>query len=289
MPFAVLVEPMFESISSALRFKELNVLAILDVVVLSFLIYRLLLLIRARRASKVLAGVFLVVLVHFLSGPMILNLRGLHTAIGYLLLYIPFAIIVLFQNPIRQALVRIAQNPLAALMPRQRIERKVAEEVALAAASLASKRIGALIVIERELGLRSFYDTGILLDAQVTYDLLMNIFAPGAPLHDGAAIIAESRIKAASCYLPLTTNPGLSRTYGTRHRAAIGITEEYDALAVVVSEERGVVSLAEDGKIIEDLDAQGLMARLSSALIPGSENGEEAGAPATKVVDSSHA
>jgi len=280
---------MFESLSSALSFRELNVLAILDVVILSFLIYRLLLLIRARRASKVLAGVFLVVLVHFLSGPMILNLRGLHTAIGYLLLYIPFAIIVLFQNPIRQALVRIAQNPLAALMPRQRIERKVAEEVALAAASLASKRVGALIVIERELGLRRFYDTGIRLDAQVTYDLLMNIFMPGAPLHDGAAIIGESRIQAASCYLPLTTNPGLSRTYGTRHRAAIGITEEYDALAVVVSEERGVVSLAEDGKIIEDLDAQGLMARLSSALIPGSENGEEARAPATEVVDSSHA
>jgi uncharacterized protein (TIGR00159 family) len=280
---------MFESISSAVPFREFNVLAILDVVILSFLIYRLLLLIRARRASKVLAGVFLVVLVHFLSGPMILNLRGLHTAIGYLLLYIPFAIIVLFQNPIRQALVRIAQNPLAALMPRQRIERKVAEEVALAAASLASKRVGALIVIERELGLRSFYDTGILLDAQVTYDLLMNIFTPGAPLHDGAAIIAESRIKAASCYLPLTTNPGLSRKYGTRHRAAIGVTEEYDALAVVVSEERGVVSLAEDGKIIEDLDAQGLMARLSSALIPGSENGEETSAPAAEVVDSSHA
>ncbi|MDX1390106.1 MAG: DNA integrity scanning protein DisA nucleotide-binding domain protein, partial [Acidobacteriota bacterium] len=205
------------------------------------------------------------------------------------LLYIPFAIIVLFQNPIRQALVRIARNPLAALLPRQRIERKIAEEVALAAASLASKRIGALIVIERELGLRTFYDTGILLDARVTYDLLMNIFTPGAPLHDGAAIIAESRIKAASCYLPLTTDPTLSRVYGTRHRAAIGITEEYDALAVVVSEERGVVSLTEDGKIVEDLDAQGLMARLSTALIPGTENGEERKAPTAEVVDSSHA
>ncbi len=280
---------MFESIASALRLGEFNVLAVVDILVLSFLIYRLLLLIRARRAAKMLAGVFLVVLVHFLSGPGILNLRGLHTALGYLLLYIPFAIIVLFQNPIRQALVRIARNPLAALLPRQRIERKIAEEVALAAASLASKRIGALIVIERELGLRTFYDTGILLDARVTYDLLMNIFMPGAPLHDGAAIIAESRIKAASCYLPLTTDPTLSRVYGTRHRAAIGITEEYDALAVVVSEERGVVSLAEDGRIIEDLDAQGLVARLSTALIPGTDDGESSGAPAAEVVDSSHA
>jgi diadenylate cyclase len=108
----------------------------------------------------------------------------------------------------------------------------------------------------------------------VSYDLLRNVFAPGSPLHDGAVIVAEGRIKAASCYLPLTTSPELSRVYGTRHRAAIGITEESDALAVVVSEQRGVISLAEAGAIVEGLDARGLSARLRAALAPRNEGGK---------------
>jgi diadenylate cyclase len=140
------------------------------------------------------------------------------------------------------------------------------QEVSLAAASLASRRLGALIVIEREMGLRSFSETGITLDAEVSYDLLTNIFILRSPLHDGAAIIADGRLKAASCYLPLTMNPTLSRTYGTRHRAALGVTEEYDAVAVVVSEERGIISLVEDGEVTEGLDAKGLEQALSVAL-----------------------
>ncbi len=140
------------------------------------------------------------------------------------------------------------------------------QEIALAAASLASKRLGALIVIEREMGLRGFFESGITLDAEVSYDLLTNIFILRSPLHDGAAIIADGRLKAASCYLPLTVNPTLSRTYGTRHRAALGITEESDAVAVVVSEERGIISLVEDGEVTEGLDAKGLEQALTVAL-----------------------
>ena len=121
------------------------------------------------------------------------------------------------------------------------------------------------------MGLRTFYEAGIALDARVSYDLLMNIFTRRSPMHDGAVIIAEERIKAASAYLPLTMNPSLSRNYGTRHRAAIGITEESDALAIVVSEERGVISLAESGKIREDLDAKGLQRALRRALLPRQE------------------
>ena len=143
------------------------------------------------------------------------------------------------------------------------------QEVALAAASLASKRLGALIVIEREMGLRGFFESGITLDAEVSYDLLTNIFILRSPLHDGAAIIADGRLKAASCYLPLTMNPTLSRTYGTRHRAALGITEESDAVAIVVSEERGIISLVEDGEVTEGLDAKGLEQALTAALSDG--------------------
>jgi diadenylate cyclase len=181
------------------------------------------------------------------------------------LTYVPIAVIVLFQNQIRRFLANLGRNPLVGFRQRP-AEANMIEEVALAAASLASKRLGALIVIERDMGLRSFYETGIRLDAEISYDLLMNIFVIRSPLHDGAAIIAEGRIKAASCYLPLTTNPTLSRTYGTRHRAAFGITEESDALAVVVSEERGVISLVEGGTIVEHLDAKSLIQALTAAL-----------------------
>lgn len=280
---------MFDWLVSVLHLPELTGLAILDILLLAFLIYRFLLVIRGTRAQQVMAGVMLVVLFHFMTGPGLIHLPAIHNALGYLLLYIPFAIIVLFQNPIRQALARFTWNPLTAFT-RRRTHERLAEEIALAASSLASKSIGALIVIERKLGLRAFYDTGIALDSLVTYDLLMNLFTPGSPLHDGAAIIAEGRIKAASCYVPLTTDPDVSSVYGARHRAAVGITEESDAVAVVVSEERGVVSLAYGGRIVEDLGAHELTARLEAALAPGGE-GRPPGQPSseTPVADSSHA
>jgi len=190
-----------------------------------------------------------------------------HSVLGNLLLYIPLAVIVLFQGQIRQALANLGRNPLSAFLPR-RVEDNLIEEVALAAVSLGSRRIGALVVIEREMGLRTFVETGIALDALVSYDLLMNLFTRRSPLHDGAVIIGEGRIKAASCFLPLTTNASLSRTYGTRHRAAIGITEESDAVAVVVSEEHGGVSMAIGGEIVKGLNARGLRDALTEALAP---------------------
>ncbi len=256
---------MIERLAAAIHLREIGLQAALDILVLAFIIYQLLLLVRGTRAVPVISGVATVVALHFVTRPGLLHLPAVHALLGNLLIYIPFAAIVLFQNQIRQALARFGRNPIAALIPKRR-EHVLAEEVALAAASLASKRLGAIIVIERELGLRAFYETGIALDAVVSYDLLMNIFTHGSPLHDGAAIIAEGRIKAASCWLPLTMDPSLSRTYGTRHRAAVGITEESDAVAVVVSEERGVISLAERGRIEEHLDAQSLALRLRRAL-----------------------
>jgi uncharacterized protein (TIGR00159 family) len=211
------------------------------------------------------------VLLHLVTGLDPLRLDAVHTVLGTLLLYIPLAIIVLFQNQIRRFLTHMGRNPLAAFRPRREEHKRLIDEISLAAAALASKRIGALIVIERDLGLRTFQESGIALDAQVSYDLLMNIFTPRTPLHDGAVIVSDGRIKAACCYLPLTMNPSLSRTYGSRHRAAFGIAEESDAIAVIVSEERGLITLIEGQRIVESLDARRLADELRRALTPPGE------------------
>lgn len=260
----------------ALHLREIDGHAVLDILLLAVILYQILLLIRGTRAVHIITGVASLGAAHFLTRPGLLDLPAVHALLGAVLLYIPFALIVLFQNQIRQALSRVGTNPLSVLRPR-RWEESVVEEIALAAASLASKKLGALIVIERDLGLRAFYETGIVLDAQVSYDLLMNVFHRGAPLHDGAVVIAEGRLKAASCYLPLTMDPSLSRAYGTRHRAAIGITQESDAIAIVVSEERGIVSFAESGRIVEGIDAAALYGHLRRALAARGERARNDG------------
>ena len=261
---------MWERLATAVHLHELNGLAALDIVILAVIIYQILLLIRGTRAVHMIVGVVALVVLHFLTRPGLFYLPAVHAVLGDLLLYIPFAVIVLFQNQLRQVLARVGRNPIAALVSRKPHE-NVVEEVALAATSLASKKLGALIVFERELGLRAFSETGITLDAYVSYDLILSVFQRGAPLHDGAVVIVGNRIRAACAYLPLTTNPNLSRTYGTRHRAAIGITEESDAVTIVVSEDRGTVSFCEGGRIEEDLDARSLTERLQQALAPRRE------------------
>lgn len=240
----------------------------IDILLLWFAIYTLLKLIRRTRAEQMIWGLAAVVLLFFLTDPSgLLPLRAVHWVLGQLLLYGPFALIVIFSGPVRQALAHLGRLPIL----RWRVHRDVEpliEEVALAASSMGTRRVGALVVFERSQGLRSWIETGIALDAEVTYDLLVNIFTPKTPLHDGAVIISEGRLKAASCYLPLSVDPYISREYGTRHRAAIGITEETDAVALVVSEERGVVSVAIDGKLTRDLDARGLKRLLLELLSP---------------------
>jgi uncharacterized protein (TIGR00159 family) len=264
---------MFERFSTAIQLQELlsGPWAWIDILVLALIIYQILLLIRGTRTVNILLAIAVLALCYLITGPGLIELTAVHSVLGNLLFYIPLVVIVLFQNQIRQALANLGRNPFRELVSK-RFEERTIQEVALAAISLGSKRIGALIVIERGMGLRTFYETGIELDARISYDLLMNVFTRRSPLHDGAVIIADGRVKAASCYLPLTTDPNLSRTYGTRHRAAIGITEESDALAVVVSEERGVVSLARDGKISGPLTAQDLKKILAEELLPQRED-----------------
>jgi diadenylate cyclase len=176
-----------------------------------------------------------------------------------------FGIIVVFQSEIRKVLAHLGKTPLLGAFSSQKTEELV-DEVVLASTTLASHQTGAIMVLEREMGLRAYIETGIALDAVLTYDLLVNVFTPGTPLHDGAVIVQGNRVAAAACFLPLTVNPELSRALGSRHRAAIGVTEDTDAIAVVVSEETGTISLVSEGRIRRDLDARSLKQSLLTAL-----------------------
>lgn len=225
------------------------VIDLCDIVILAYLIYQLVLLIKGTRAAQMMTGIVFVIGAYFVAG--MLQLTTVQRFLGYLLYWIPFAVIVIFQNTIRRALSRFGRNPFF----RTHQSEELINELVLAATSLASRRIGGLILIEREQGLRNYIETGIAIDANLSYDLILSIFYPKSPLHDGAIIIQEGRIRAASCFLPLTSHPTLSKEFGTRHRAAIGVSEETDAVAVVISEERGTISVAFEGRIIEDVDA----------------------------------
>jgi len=228
----------------------------LDIVLVAVVIYNLLLLIRGTRAVQILLGISFIGVAYFIARAF--ELLTLRTIIENLSLFLPFAIIVLFQHEIRRALASFGRNPLLNRGAGQQEIESTINEIALAATSMSNRRIGALIVIERLQGLRNFIENGIEMDAAVGYDLLINVFTPGTPLHDGAAIIQHDRIAAAACFLPLTSNPELSTACGTRHRAALGISEETDALAVVVSEETGTISVAAEGELIPDLDSKSL-------------------------------
>ncbi|HEY3177196.1 MAG TPA: diadenylate cyclase CdaA [Candidatus Polarisedimenticolia bacterium] len=223
-----------------------------DILILAYLIYQLVLLIKGTRAVQMMTGVVFIISAYFVAG--MLQLTTVQRFLGYLLYWIPFAVIVIFQNTIRRAFSRFGRNPFSRLLSRPQGEALI-NELVLASTSLSSRKIGGLIIVEREQGLRNYIETGIALDALLSYDLILSIFSPGSPLHDGAIVVQEGRIRAASCFLPLTAHPVLSKEFGTRHRAAIGISEETDAVAVVISEERGTVSVTFEGRIIEDVDA----------------------------------
>lgn len=235
----------------------------LDVLIVAFLIYQLLLFIRGTHAVQMALGAMVLVLVYWVSS--LLDLETVNWILRTFLPYVVFGIIVVFQAEIRKALAHLGKTPLLGAFQSEKTE-GVIDEVVLAATTLASNKTGAIVVIEREIGLRSYIETGIALDAIVTYDLLISIFNPGTPLHDGAVVIQGNRAAAAACFLPLTTNPELSRALGSRHRAAIGVTEDTDALALVVSEETGAISLVAGGQIRRGLDGRALKQALLEAL-----------------------
>jgi diadenylate cyclase len=233
---------------------------LLDIAIVSILIYEVFKLVRGTRAAQMMVGIGLIVGLLFVSQAA--QLETVNWLIRNMVGYIVFAAIVLFQSDIRRALAHFGRAPFFRVLAKSEVVDESIEEIAVAASMLAKDRVGAIIAIEREIGLRNYIEGGIPLDARVTYDLLVTIFQPTTPLHDGAVIVQEGRVAAAACFLPLTVNPRLSRDLGSRHRAAIGLTEENDAIAVVVSEETGMISLVLEGRIERDLTEDDLRTRL---------------------------
>lgn len=229
---------------------------VVDVLLVTVVVYNLLLLIRGTRAAQVLLGLISLVGIYYFAG--YLGLSALEATLEKFFSFLPFAIIVLFQQEIRKALASFGRNPLLGFNQQLQDVASTFDDIVLAVATLAERKVGALIVIERIEGLRNYIENGIALDSRVSLDLLINLFTPGSPTHDGAVIIQGDRIAAASCFLPLTQNSALSTELGTRHRAALGISEETDALAVVVSEETGTISLTVDGELHRPLASRDL-------------------------------
>jgi uncharacterized protein (TIGR00159 family) len=241
---------------------------VLDILLVAFIIYQLLQFIRGTHAVQIAMGGLVLVVAYYAS--QLFQLQAVNWLLRTFLPFLVFGIIVVFQAEIRKGLAHLGRAPFLGGAARKRQEETV-DEVVLAATSLSSERTGAIVVLEREMGLRSYIETGITLDAVVTYDLLVSIFHPATPLHDGAVVIQGNRIAAAACFLPLTVNPALSRTLGSRHRAAIGLSEDTDAVAVVVSEETGTISVVEGGRIRRGLDGPALRGVLLAALGLGQE------------------
>ena len=251
-----------EYLTSLLRRPPVGWWDLLDIAIVSFLFYEFLKLIRGTRAVQMAAGTLLIVGLFYLSR--LVPLQTVNWMIRNMLVYVAFAAIVIFQSDIRRALAHFGQAPFFRYFNRQEAANETIEELVVAATMLSSQRTGAIIAIEREIGLRNYIESGIPIDATLTYDLLVTIFQTSSPLHDGAVIVQEDRIAAAACFLPLTVNPRVSRELGTRHRAAIGLTEENDAVAIVVSEERGQIALAMNGRIERAISADELRERLGT-------------------------
>lgn len=239
---------------------KLSLTALIDILVVAFLIYELIQVVRHTRAAHVLAGIGILLAVYLVSVWAGLDL--LRAILSTVVPYTAIALIVLFQSEIRRTLARIGRRRWLGLGGELQ-RRESLDDVLLALGRLSENKVGALIVLERDTGLRTFIESGVALDARVSRDLLLSIFQPGGALHDGAVIIQGDRVSAAACFLPLSMNPTVARKLGTRHRAAIGITEEADCLALVVSEETGRMSVAASGEIEMDLTLERVKERLN--------------------------
>jgi len=239
---------------------RLDVRSALDILIVAMLIYYLLKLLRGTRAVQMLVALGLLML--FYRGARWARLEMVEWLLTTMLPYIAITLIILFQPEIRRALSRFGRN-LSLMRFASHNPKHSHDDIVMAAEYFSQNRIGALMVVERQAGLRTYIESGIPLDAKLSYDLLLSIFRPGSPLHDGAVIIEASRVAAAGCFLPLSLNPLISKQLGTRHRAGIGITEDSDAVVVLVSEETGSISLASGGAIETNLTPEDLGDRLN--------------------------
>ncbi len=234
-----------------------------DIGVIAFLVYQALDLIRGTRAARMLLGLGVVALVFFSS--QVFELYTVNWVFDNFLSSILLVIVVIFQNDIRRALTQFGSG--AFFGGDTDLQRGDVDEVVRAAVTMATKRIGALVVFERDVGLTEYVESGTPIDSVISREILVSVFHTSSPIHDGAIIIRDGRVAAAGCFLPLTTNPNVSKALGTRHRAAIGVTEDSDAVVVVVSEEDGRISLVRSGRLTRDLDAANLREKLEALLV----------------------
>ncbi len=227
----------------------------LDILIVAFLFYRLFMLFKGTRAIQMFIGLFLLIIVSFIA--QWLNFNALNRILSSLKTVLVIAFVILFQPELRKALTQLGQNRIIGMFLKVESSGTVSETVK-ACQLLVQKGLGAIIVVERDVGLKNYIETGTRLDAKVTSELLVSIFTPPGPLHDGAVIVEKDRIIAAGCILPLSQNPRIGRSLGTRHRAGLGLTEETDAITIIVSEETGSISLAREGKLKRKLDLNAL-------------------------------
>jgi diadenylate cyclase len=221
---------------------------VVDILVVAFLIYQALMIVRGTRAGHILIGILIMVAVYVIA--LYTGLEALRSVLSYIVPYLALAVIILFQSEIRRTLARLGRK---SWFSRGYQRPEFAEDILIAVRRMAADKTGALIIVERDIGLRTFIESGVRLDAHLSSDLLLAIFYPGAALHDGAVIVQKDKIASAACFLPLALNPAVASSFGTRHRAAIGITEETDCLSVVVSEETGRISVAAFGELTSGL------------------------------------
>ena len=249
-------------ILSSLRWQD-----IVDILIVSYIIYRVILLIRGTRAVQMLVGIIVITIIYFISSQ--LGLLALHWLLRTFLSSILLIAIIVFQRDIRRALAGMGKTPF--LKYQDMAERDLGEIIS-AAVYMARRRIGALIIIERENGLRDYIDSGFLIDARLLHELLVSIFFPMSPMHDGGVIIQNGRIHSAGCLLPLSRNPKINKRYGTRHRAALGLSEETDAVIIVVSEETQEISIVQGGKITSLNDEEKLTYELKKIFLAQENN-----------------
>lgn len=240
---------------------NLNLTGIIDILVVAFLVYQCLMVVRGTRAGPILVGILFTVSLYGIA--LWAGLEALRSVLSSIVPYIGLAVIVLFQSEIRRTLARIGRKDWIAVFSGGFRAPESVSEIILAVEQLAQAKTGALIVLERDIGLRTFIESGVRLESRISRDLLITIFHPGLPLHDGAVIVQKELLAAAACFLPLTTNRELKQKLGTRHRAAIGITEETDCLSLVVSEETGRISVAAFGELVQGISIPELSERIN--------------------------
>ena len=237
---------------------------ILDIFISFVIIYQLLSLIKGTRAVQVLTGLLLVGLIYILS--VTLGLSTVNEILSRFFNYLFIIIIIIFQDDIRKMFARMGKTPFFGMRASEKNDEELVEQLVRSAVALSRKRIGALIVLERAMGLSDSIEIGVRLDSSVNSELMLSIFSTESPIHDGAVVIRDGRVVAAGCFLPLTRNANVDKALGTRHRAAIGLTENTDSVVIVVSEEQREISIAKDGELIRELDSPALRKHLNDIL-----------------------